>query len=430
MNEVTRIHLGRQSFMISVEAHKELKAYLASIEKVTSKEVSEEVEARMSELLLERGVSGDKTVLPKDVNFLKEQLGQPADFSDEDEAEVNSKSEASPRRLFRDTDNALIAGVAAGLANYFGVDVVLVRVVMAALVFFGGSGIVLYLILWLVVPPAVTTSEKLQMRGLPVNLEALKDSVSKADVVGTARRVNNSLFSVIDWLFRACVKLLGLGLIAFGLFVFFGTVFVKIYMLLHSGKLFQENLFPVGGREELLVAIVMVLGVIASIFLMLTGVAALKRKWPVRGWLTAVLVGLFLLGFVAASALAADAAPRVRDRYESSRHTTAIKNIQPFSKVDTSGDVDIEYIASPNYAVNVQYVGNPDLSKLKVNVSNDTLYVNSTALDQNNHCTMLCLYPRYDMVVDIYAPNIQDFKTPAGTEKFFPDVPPVPVNTN
>lgn len=426
MNEVTRIHLGRQSFMISIEAHKELKAYLASIERVTSKEVSEEVEARMSELLLERGVTGDKTVLLKDVKFLKEQLGEPADFSDDADEVVASKPEGSSRRLFRDTDNALIAGVAAGLANYFGIDVIIVRIVMLVLVFFGGSGIVLYLILWLVVPPAVTTSEKLQMRGLPVNLEALKDSVSKADVVGTARRVNNSLFSAIDWIFRACVKLAGLGLIAFGLVVFFGTVFVKIYILLHNDKLFQENLFPVGTREHVLLSIVMGLAVIISIFLMLTGIAAFKRKWPVRGWLTAVLAGIFLLGIVAAGALAADAAPRIRDRYEASRHTTAIKNIQPFSKVASSGVVDLEYIASPNYAVNVQYVGNPDLTKLKINVSDGTLYVNSTALDQDNHCTMLCLFPRYDMVVDIYAPNIQNIDNPKHTDVFYPDVPPLP----
>src|SRR5437762_2435343 len=126
MNEVKKIHLGRQQFTISVEAHKDLHNYLAAIEKQpgVQAEVSKEVEMRMAELLHERGVSGDKVVLQEDVDFLKQQLGEPRDFKDEasEDTATDSKEESKdkkdkeaaldgdqPKRLFRDTQTGLVA---------------------------------------------------------------------------------------------------------------------------------------------------------------------------------------------------------------------------------------------------------------------------------------------------------------------------------
>jgi phage shock protein PspC (stress-responsive transcriptional regulator) len=429
MNEVTRIHLGRQQFTVSVDAHHELKTYLADIQKkVGDKEVANEIESRMSELLTERGVTGEKVVLPEDVEYLKGQLGTPEDFGDEAETRKPEKEQnAGSKRLFRDTDNAMIAGVAAGLANYFGLDVVLVRLALVLLaIFSGGTMIILYLLLWLIVPPAVSASEKLQMSGKSVTLEAIKDSVSKADVPSTARRLNGSLLTFIDSVFRVGIKLIGIGLVLFGLAAMFGTAVARIYMSLHNGRLFQENLFPVGAREQLLVWIATGLACLFAIFLILAGIAVFKRKWPLNGWMTGVLAVVFLAGSVAAMALTADAVPRVQERYAALMHTAAVKNIRPFSKVVASGDVDISYISSPDYAVNIHYADHPDLSKVKVYVANDTLYIDSRPLDGVNHCTMLCLYPRYNMTVQIYSPNIQNFDTPKHTDIFYPKVPPAP----
>jgi phage shock protein PspC (stress-responsive transcriptional regulator) len=433
MNEIVKIHLGRQSFTISVEAHRLLKSYLAAVQKqVGDPEVVDEIELRIAELLLERGIAEDKVVLPKDVEYIQEQLGQPEDFGEEDgdKDKVSSASERGDKRLFRDTDNALIAGVAAGLANYFGLDVVLVRLAIAVITIFSfGTAIVLYLLLWLVVPPANSASEKLQMRGEPVTLEALKGSVSKADVAKTARRINSSLLTVLDTIFRVCIKLIGVGFILLGLATLVGAAVTRIYMSLHDGKLIQENLFPVGGREQLLVWVTMGLAVLVSVFLILVGLAIFRRKWPLNGWVTGVLAAIFLVGAITTTALAADAAPRVNERYQALQHTTAVKDIRPFNKVVTSGDVDISYISSPTYAANIHYVDHPDLSKVKVYVANKTLYIDSRQLDNVQHCTMLCLFPRYNMTVQIYAPNVQSFDTPRHTDIFYPDAvpPPVPV---
>jgi phage shock protein PspC (stress-responsive transcriptional regulator) len=429
MNEVTQVHLGRQSFTISVDAHHDLKNYLASIQKkVGDEEVVREVELRMSELLIERGVTEDKVVLPEDVDYLKEQLGKPEDFGD-DESDDSTTPDRGSRRLFRDTDNALIAGVAAGVGNYFGLNAVVVRIAFIVLTIISwGTGIIVYILLWLILPPARTASEKLQMQGKQVTLEALKDSVAKAEIPEKTKRVNDSILSAINAMLRFLVKLAGVGFILSGLGVLFGVGVTKAYMMLHHGKLIQENYFPVGGREQWLLGLVMGLAVIAALFLLLTGIATFKRKWPIGGWVTGVLVGLFLIGSAASMALAADAVPRIRDRYETSVHTTAVKNIQPFTKVQTTGNVDISYVSSAAYAVNFHYAGKPDVSQIKVDVKDGTLYIDSTQFDKNEHCNMLCIFPRYDLTVQIYAPNVENFKTPRSTDIFYPDVPPLPVN--
>ncbi|MDB5169992.1 MAG: rane protein of unknown function [Candidatus Saccharibacteria bacterium] len=427
MNEVTRIHLGRQSFTISVEAHRALKAYLVEIQKqVADDDVANEVELRMSELLGERGVSGEKVILPEDVDFLKQQLGNPTDFSDEESSKASKTDEPAERRLFRDTDAAMLAGVSAGVANYFGLDTVLVRLIFVLLTIFGGGlGIVLYVVLWLVVPPATTASEKLQMQGKSVTLGALKDSVNKAGLSDAARRANGSFLSIINSILGAAIKIIGVGFIVAGTLMILALVALKTYMLLHHGQLFEENLFPVDFREQWLMTLGMILTAIVAVFLVLFGVANLKRKWPVRGWVTAVLVGVFLVGLTASMALSADIAPRVRERYEESLHTTAIKNIQPFDKVTTTGGIDIAYVTSPTYSVNLHYSGQPDLSKIKVDVQGKTLHIDSTTFDGSKHCDMLCLFPEYNMTVEIFAPNVQDFNTSGKAEVFFPHRPEI-----
>ena len=81
------------------------------------------------------------------------------------------------RKLFRDTGTAKIAGVAAGLAAYFNIDVTLVRVILLAGLFAGGFTLLLYVILWIVLPEAKTVSDKMRMRGDAVTLEGYDSSL-------------------------------------------------------------------------------------------------------------------------------------------------------------------------------------------------------------------------------------------------------------
>jgi phage shock protein PspC (stress-responsive transcriptional regulator) len=81
--------------------------------------------------------------------------------------------------LFRDPDNRVFGGVCSGIGHYFGIDPVILRIIFVVSFIFFGTGILIYLILWLVIPKAVTSADKLSMKGEPVNVENIKRKVQE-----------------------------------------------------------------------------------------------------------------------------------------------------------------------------------------------------------------------------------------------------------
>jgi phage shock protein PspC (stress-responsive transcriptional regulator) len=431
MNEVTKIHLGRQAFTISVEAHKALRQYLDAIEKqVKDKDVLNEVELRMAELLAEHNVTGDKVILPDDVSFLKEQLGEPKDFKEEGEADneelVADQKPAETKRLFRDTDDAMIAGVASGLAKYFGVDVLIVRILFIVATFTGGWGILLYIALWILVPEAKTSSERLQMVGKPVTVDSLKEVVERADVKGAARRANNSLAGSINAIFKFFLKLIGVVFIFSGLATLAGIFVSAVFLAINGDRLSHDSFFPVGLREYLLIDASMVVAGITALFLLLFGLAMFKRKWPVRTWITGMLIGLLFMGLSIGVVLATDVAPRVRDRYNANVHTT-VQQVQPFTGLDYVGeDTMLRYAHSDTYSVSLKYYGQPDLSKIKITVENGRLKIDSSEFDWTRNCDTYCIPPTYNMIITVSGPNPPSIDYPDGKLiQEFPDGPPL-----
>ncbi len=420
MNEVTKIHLGRQAFTVSVAAHKALRDYLDAIAKqVGDKDVVEEVEMRMAELLAERGVTGDKVVLVKDVDYLKEQLGNPKDFKESPEDEAASP-EPGAKRLFRDTDNAMVAGVASGLSKYFGLDVLLIRILFVLSVFIWGWGILLYLVLWLLVPEAKTSSERLQMAGKSVTVDSLKEVVDRADVKGAARRANETLSRPVNAFFRFILKSIGVIFVMSGLAALFGLVAGESYVLVHNGSLLQDNIFPVGFREHLLLNIGIGVAALISLFVVLFGVAIFRRRWPIRGWVTGILIGLIFIGTAAGGALAADAVPHVRDRYNANIHTV-VRQVKPFTNVSATGDgVNINYQVSDSYSVSVKYYGQPNLGNIKTTVVNGTLVIDTQQFDWHRNCETLCIPDTYNVELTVSSPNQPAVDWPSGMPKMFP----------
>jgi len=405
MNEVTTIHLGRQAYKISVDAHDELRTYIAAIvKKVNDTEVINEVEVRMSELLTERGINANKVVLLSDVEYLKSQLGEPADFIDEEEA---PESVPDTKRLYRDTDNAIIAGVAAGLARFFGIDVLLVRILFIVLVGITlGWGILIYILLWLLVPEAKTSSERLQMAGRPVTVQSLKDVVGQADVKGAARRANGTLVNMVNTLFKFILKIVGVVFVAFGLTVLFGLIASVTYYLTRTTSWAQGNVFPIGFRENLLLNIILTSVGLITVFIILFGIAIFRRKWPIKTWITGVLAGLVFIGLAVGVALTADVYPTVHSAYLANTHTTT-RALQPFSNLDVDDDAPygINFVTSNKYMVALNYYGHPNLTTFKTTVHKGTLLIDTNNFAWQRDCATLCIPGTYRLNVTIYAPN-------------------------
>jgi len=144
-----------------------------------SLEITTDIENRIAEMFSEILARDNKQVIvDQDVHAVIEQMGTVADFEN---AEEDAKAEPNPfgytmetRRLFRDPDDHLVAGVCSGIANYFDIDAVWVRLAFAIFIVFAGTGLILYIILWIVVPKAVTRADRMAMKGEKQNLQGFK----------------------------------------------------------------------------------------------------------------------------------------------------------------------------------------------------------------------------------------------------------------
>ena len=191
MKEVEKLSIGGFAFTLEKDASLEVARYLKDLEahyldQQGGKEIMEGIEERMAELLLDRGGRG-RVVTLADIRAVIDILGRPERI-EEDDPEPEAPKEKVQRKMYRDLENKRIAGVCAGLATYFGVDVVLFRVVFAvvtAILFFSGAnhgvwsltGFAVYAILWLAMPPARTAQERWAMKGDAGTLEDVRRNV-------------------------------------------------------------------------------------------------------------------------------------------------------------------------------------------------------------------------------------------------------------
>jgi len=189
MNKTININLGGFFFHIDEEAYQKLRRYLASISKSLSEdpqgknEIIADIEARISELLSEKITDARQVVNEIDIEDIIVIMGQPEDYAEAEEAysDANysySRNKASGKKLFRDGDDKFLGGVASGIAHYFNIDTIWIRLLFLITTLAGvGIGILVYIILWVLLPEAKTTAEKLQMEGEPVNIDNIEKKI-------------------------------------------------------------------------------------------------------------------------------------------------------------------------------------------------------------------------------------------------------------
>jgi phage shock protein PspC (stress-responsive transcriptional regulator) len=185
MKITVSINLGGYSFNIDEDAYSELKRYLKNLEihfasEESSSEILSDIETRMSELFRTKLTSYKQVINIDDVRQVISVLGTPEDISDNKESTTRDKfSSPGYHRMYRDPDHRIIGGVCSGMAAYWNTEPWLIRVIFIILAMMGGMGILVYLILYIVLPEAKTTAQKIEMKGEPVNIHNIKDSVKK-----------------------------------------------------------------------------------------------------------------------------------------------------------------------------------------------------------------------------------------------------------
>ena len=241
MNKTVNINLGGMFFHIDEEAYQKLSRYFEAIKRSLTNsngqdEIIKDIEMRIAELFAEKHSNGKQVISLRELDEVIAVMGQPEDYRLDNEENEESKTNYTytskgTKKLYRDKDGGMIGGVLAGLGHYFGIDKVWIRIFFLILFFAYGTGILAYIILWIVMPEAVTTSEKLEMTGEPVNISNIEkkvreefDNVSEKfknvnyDAMGNqvktgADKIASSAGKVFMAIFNVFAKVLGVILI-------------------------------------------------------------------------------------------------------------------------------------------------------------------------------------------------------------------------
>jgi phage shock protein PspC (stress-responsive transcriptional regulator) len=192
MKTVISINISGASFFIDEDAYEKLSRYLEKLknrfgENDEGQEIIADVETRLGELFAERINPKTGVITLEMVEEVIKIMGQPEDFSDE-ENDNNSKENAfdnevntsKRRRLYRDIDTRILGGVCSGIAAFFSIDPVIVRIIFAILPFISfGVAIPIYIVLWIVVPAAVTTTQKMEMKGENITVDNIEKKIKE-----------------------------------------------------------------------------------------------------------------------------------------------------------------------------------------------------------------------------------------------------------
>ena len=183
MNKTIIININGIVFHIEEDAYEVLRSYMTEVKRhfaysPDSDEIVTDIENRLAEMFSE-GLSVDQkqVIVLADVNYVINKMGNVSDFNLDDEEPVRLSEETFKpgKKLFRDMDDRIISGVCAGTGHYFGIEPRWIRLIaLLLLIVTVGSILPIYIILWIVMPKAVTRADKMAMKGEPINIQNFK----------------------------------------------------------------------------------------------------------------------------------------------------------------------------------------------------------------------------------------------------------------
>lgn len=292
MKKTINVNIGGFVFHLDEDAYDKTQQYLDTLKNYfhTSDgqdEIMQDVQTRIAEIFKERLGDHRQVISMADVEHMIGIMGKPEDYLEGDMAEGVSPEEPvskGPKRLYRDPDNKVMGGVCGGLGAYFGIDPVIFRVVFALALILYGSGVLMYMVLWIAMPKARTTSEKLQMKGSKVDISSIEKSVKeelsglkKNEATTKIGRAIRLLLNAIAQVILVILKYIGKTI---GIIFMFFSLFMLI--LLIRGVFFNSNVNFSDG----------------DLHVFMTGREAMGLLFTEHSDVTASLIGLSLFLFV------------------------------------------------------------------------------------------------------------------------------------
>ena len=185
MKKTFTINISGSVFYIEEDAYEVLQKYLRTLKNHfgssdEGKEIESDIEARIAEIFTEESTGGKSAVTLELVNAVINTMGTPESFTEEaDDEEPFSGKGKRKRRLYRDPEQTVFGGVCGGLSVYFNLDPVIVRIIFVILTLITGVGVLVYLILWIIIPKAVNTAQRLEMRGQDASVKNIEKFIKE-----------------------------------------------------------------------------------------------------------------------------------------------------------------------------------------------------------------------------------------------------------
>lgn len=409
MKEITRIHLAKTPYDIELDAKEVLQKYLSEIKQMMgSEDTMYEIEARMVELLGERGVQSNGIITMSDVEDLCSKMGLPKEFSDSESTE-DSQADLTPsnspaKRLMRDTDNAIFGGVCAGIAAYWGINPLWVRLLFIISPFITfGTALLVYIIIWISLPEAKTAAEKLQMRGEPVTLDSLKKAANNSE---SKYRAKETLAKIL----RICLAL-GLFFTTLGLLA---VLVVGSITGIMAMPFINEFTHAQPWAWGLLISLI-IAGIMAvEMFGVLTfSVARMKFTKTVLITLviTSVIGVLSIAGMVITGSKLSNEVVQDRQRLTKVIHAKLPNNVEGVKYVELEGNhMTSEIIPSSNLRVEAEYINYKGSEKPKIEIVRDGDTLEIELLNRNKPCKNSTLFYCVDSPVHIKIYGPVNFK--------------------
>ncbi|BCY28502.1 PspC domain-containing protein [Flavobacterium okayamense] len=333
MNKTISINLGGFFFHIDEDAYQKLTRYFDAVKRSLSPEgrdeIIKDIESRIAELFQERMKNETQVIGLTEIDEVISIMGQPEDYRIDEDNSYSSKSTfttstSRTRRLYRDRDNSILGGVAAGFGHYFGIDPLWVRILFIISPFISfGTSVLIYLILWILIPEAITTSQKLEMRGEAINISNIEKKVKEGigeisekinnidheKVANTAKSGANQIATTIGDLFlaifRGIAKVMGvfiiifaamslLGIIIGGIVMMFTSSMPDTFIFNHVNTPFEINM-PLWLQGLLLILSV---GIPLLFFLLLGFKLLISNMRPVGNYFKIALLGIWLISII------------------------------------------------------------------------------------------------------------------------------------
>ncbi|TLX73869.1 PspC domain-containing protein [Labilibacter sediminis] len=252
MKKTLHINLNGFAFHIEEDAYEKLRLYLEKIEKsfvdkIEAKEIVADIEARIAELFSGSHQSNEDVITLGQVDEVIKTMGEPQDFIDDEEPEKTTSEEKqstmnSPtykKRLYRDTENRVLGGVCGGLGAYFDMDPLVFRVIFLVAFILYGMSLPVYLILWIVMPKAITITQRLEMKG-PAEYENWEQNLKKEyqevsekiKQSKTYQNINSGISKGSDTMGMALSKVVGFLGSLIGVAIMIGTLAALVGLVL------------------------------------------------------------------------------------------------------------------------------------------------------------------------------------------------------